>query len=196
MNKYIIRIILATISILTIDQVIAQDTLKESHHSTKLFTDGYFKFKFGTNTIFELSPALCYQITPDLSAGIGLTYQYYQNRFDGGELFKTHNMGFRLLVDYRILKNRQMLKSKLLWYAHLEQEFMNLDGQYFYNPPREGRHNTTNTLLGLKCKYPALKRLDINMLILWNIYQSGADYNLNKNPIIKFGVNYKFSLPN
>ncbi|MBI9036262.1 MAG: hypothetical protein JEZ03_17515 [Bacteroidales bacterium] len=173
--------------------VSAQKQLIDSVDSKqRVFTDGYMKVKLGTNTILELSPAVCYQITSDLSAGFGITYQYYQNQFDGSEMFKTHNKGFRFVADYHILKNKQLLMANLSWYARIEQEFMNLDGRYFYNPPREGRYNTMNTLAGVKCKYPVLKRLDINLLVLWNIYQTGTDYNLNENPVLKFGINYKF----
>lgn len=64
-----------------------------------------------TATFITLSPIVGYMITPQLSAGVGVQYQYIKNKFNdrssnvyGGSLFTRYNISqFFLQAEYNLL---------------------------------------------------------------------------------------------
>lgn len=80
----------------------------------RVYFGGNFGLSFGTVTYIDLSPALGYMITQDLSAGLGVTYRYfkrkafpynYETNIYGGRLFARHNIGrqFFAYTEYESL---------------------------------------------------------------------------------------------
>ena len=80
----------------------------------RLYFGGNLGLQFGTVTFIDVSPLAGVMITPKLSSGLGVTYQYYNdNRFYGGQ---GSSYGGRLFTRYNVLPNI---------FAHVEYEGIN-----------------------------------------------------------------------
>jgi len=82
----------------------------------RLYFGGNFGMQFGTVTLIDFSPLVGVMITPKFSSGVGLTYQYFNDRrYIGGE---TSSYGGRLFSRYNVLPNI---------FLHAEYESINFD---------------------------------------------------------------------
>jgi len=92
---------------------LAQRGVDGSSFMDRVYFGGGLDLAFGTITIIGASPLVGYMITEKLSAGVGITYQYYKdNRFTpdfttsiyGGRLFARYNIfdPFFLYNEYEI----------------------------------------------------------------------------------------------
>lgn len=82
----------------------------------RLYYGGNFGMQFGTVTLIDISPLVGVMITPKLSSGVGITYQYFNDRrFIGGQ---TSSYGGRLFTRYNVLPNI---------FLHAEYESINFD---------------------------------------------------------------------
>jgi len=159
--------------------------------SSKLFPNGGLKIKFISEKVFEIAPALAWQFTPDFSAGTGICYQYYDNPDVNFQKGFTHLYGGKVFADYRILKNGLLLKNrKSKIYLHAEQEWLNYNNQYFIQDAIPGREWMSNSMAGLKFKYPVAKILDLNLMVLWRLNSDELSQTIQTNPVLKIGVSY------
>ena len=82
----------------------------------RLYYGGNFGMQFGTVTLVDFSPLVGVMITPRYSAGVGLTYQYFNDkRYYGGQ---TSSYGGRLFNRFNVLPNV---------FLHGEYESINFD---------------------------------------------------------------------
>ncbi|RAI90110.1 hypothetical protein [Algoriphagus yeomjeoni] len=82
----------------------------------RLYYGGNFGMQFGTVTLIDFSPLVGVMITPKFSSGVGITYQYFNDRrYIGGE---TSSYGGRLFSRYNIFPNI---------FLHAEYESINFD---------------------------------------------------------------------
>lgn len=82
----------------------------------RMYFGGNFGMQFGTVTLLDISPLAGVMITPRFSSGLGITYQYFNDRrFVGGE---TTSYGGRIFSRYNVLPNV---------FAHAEFESINFD---------------------------------------------------------------------
>ena len=88
----------------------------------KFYTGGNIGAQFGTVTFFEVSPLIGYKITDRISAGVGITYQYYQYHDRYYDL-KTDVYGGRVFGRYFFTD---------YLFAHAEYEYLNLEAFDFY----------------------------------------------------------------
>lgn len=80
----------------------------------RMFFGGNLGIQFGTVTFIDISPLAGVMITPRLSAGAGITYQYYDdNRFQGAN---GSSYGGRVFGRYNVLPNI---------FTHVEYENIN-----------------------------------------------------------------------
>ncbi|MBN3521724.1 hypothetical protein JYB62_17075 [Algoriphagus lutimaris] len=69
----------------------------------RLYFGGNFGMQFGSVTLLDLSPLVGVMITPRFSSGLGVTYQYFNDkRYIGGE---TSSYGGRIFSRYNVLPN-------------------------------------------------------------------------------------------
>ncbi len=69
----------------------------------RLYFGGNLGLQFGTITLVDVSPLAGVMITPKLSGGVGMTFQYYDNkRFQGAE---GTSYGGRLFGRYNVFPN-------------------------------------------------------------------------------------------
>lgn len=91
--------------------------LPKERLADKIYFGGNVGLQFGQVTFADLSPLIGYKINDKLSAGVGITYQYYQYR-DQYYNFKTNVYGGRLFGRY--------LFTDYL-FGHVEYEYLNLE---------------------------------------------------------------------
>ncbi len=146
--------------------------------SDRIFFGGDLGIQFGTVTIINVSPLVGYRITPDLAAGIGITYQYYNDkRFDPD--FSTSIYGGRIFGRYYILDNL---------FAHTEYEVLNYDAVFVDGTGSlfQDRITANNIYVGGGYRQPLGGKANLELMILYNINESAQ--SLYENPIIRMGI--------
>jgi len=142
----------------------------------RVYVGGNVGFQFGTVTFAELSPLIGYQFTPKITAGVGVTYQYYRYKDRNYEL-KTNVYGGRVFGRYFFTD---------FLFAHVEYEYLNLEAFDFY--PLRRRVDVESVLVG----GGYLQRFGsgnsgVFIMLLYNLTESA--YTPYTNPIIRIGVN-------
>ena len=131
----------------------------------RLYFGGNLGLQFGTVTFIDISPLAGVMITPRLSGGAGLTYQYYDdNRFYGAN---GSSYGGRLFGRYNILPNI---------FAHVEYENINWNA---YNLVSEDFQRTWTDALFVGGGYfaPFGQRGGANFTFLYNfLYDNQSSY--------------------
>ncbi len=113
--------IVLAIAVLVCQVVTAQVQIDEQEDPSfvdRLYFSPNFSLSFGTITQVYVSPAVGYMITRSLSAGVGISYQYYRNRFYD---YTTHIYGGKLFVR----QNIRLMNLPLFLYS--EYENLNVD---------------------------------------------------------------------
>ena len=167
----------------------------------RLFFGGNFGLTAGTFTDIEISPQVGYYITPRWAAGIGFTYEYYNNKYQlfydpfAGQFFEeryeTHIFGGRLFTNYVIVNNVNdwiPLGLNFRIFAHAEYEAMSYEKSFFYYK-EPGRELQNSFLVGGGLRFPSGKRSSMNLYILWNL-NSQLNNFYGSGPIIRMGFNF------
>lgn len=102
---------------------IAQDSSMTRRQAPKknfmdnVFIGGNLGLQFGTVTFADISPLVGYRFTKKISAGIGVTYQYYHYK-DRYYDFETNVYGGRVFGRYNFTD---------YLFGHLEYEYLNME---------------------------------------------------------------------
>jgi hypothetical protein len=139
----------------------------------KMFVGGNLGFQFGTITFADISPLVGYRITDRISAGVGVTYQYYHYQ-DKYYNFQTNVYGGRVFGRYMFTKNI---------FGHVEYEYLNLEAYDFFPYRRVGVENLMGGG-GFIQRFGHNSGLEA--LILYNFTESA--YTPYSNPIFRVGV--------
>ena len=172
----------------------------QQNHSfrDRLFFGGSFGLAIGSYTDIEISPHVGYYITPRWAAGIGMTYEYYNNKYHfldqlSGyyERYETNIWGGRIFTNYVIVNNvNDWLPIGLNFriFAHVEYEAMSYEKGFFtYGKPDRQLQNSI--LVGGGLRFPMGKRSSMNLTLLWNLNSNLNDI-YGSGPIIRFGYNF------
>jgi hypothetical protein len=121
----------------------------------RVYTGGGFGFSSNSNqTTISLSPLAGYMITRKLSAGLGITYQYYNNSFYNAD---DHRYGGRVFVMQMLIYN---------FFLYGEYNFINLNPQpWLESIPRE---TYTRAMLGGGFSQP-LGRASLNVMAAYDL---------------------------
>ena len=183
MSKKISTIFFLTVFIAFSVNAIAQDSTMLPKHPPKeriidkMFFGGNLGLQFGTVTFIDVSPLIGYRITDQLSAGIGVTYQYYHYRDKVYDL-ETNVYGGRVFGRYFFTD---------YLFAHAEYEYLNLEAFDFF--PRR-RVDVGSFLAGGGYFQRFSANSGIVVMILYNFTESA--YTPYQNPIIRIGINIGF----
>ena len=163
----------------------------------RLFFGGGFGLTAGDYTDIELSPIVGYYITPRWAAGIGVVYEYYNNKYhwyntttQTYERVETHIWGGRLFTNYVIVNNVNdwiPLGLNFRIFTHAEYEALSYEKQ-FLSYKASGRELQNNFLVGGGFRFPVGERSSMNLTILWNLNSTLNDI-YGSGPIIRFGFN-------
>ena len=140
----------------------------------KLFYGGGLGLSFGNPNYIDIAPIVGYRITEKVSAGVGITYQYYDYNY-GSYNFSTDVYGGSVFGRYYFRKNL---------FAHGEVEYLNL-ADFNYVDKRIG---VESVLVGGGFIQRFSRNAGIVAMVLYNLTQS--EYSPYASPvIIRVGVN-------
>ena len=194
MNRKLYRILIVLcLAYLTVPDTAAQweepPSLKD-----RLFFGGNFGLTFGNTTSIIVSPLGGYRITPRLSSGLGVRYEYFRSNYPGYVSYDTHIWGGSVFSRYMFIRNLSEaigiggLNSGL--FLHAEYEILSLESKYYdlTNPSAEGRFSLHSVLVGGGLFQPIGQRSGLLITVLWNMNET---YNsIYANPVIRFGFNF------
>src|SRR5688572_24295697 len=85
----------------------------------RLAYGGELSMYFGTTSYINISPFIGYRINPDITVGLGPSYQYWAQRNGNGpnNVFRTHIFGGRAFIRHELGKS---------FFLHAEYEILNL----------------------------------------------------------------------
>jgi len=140
----------------------------------KVFIGGGLGAQFGSQTAIVISPVVGYKFTKKITAGFGITYQYYRYRYTNS-IFETNVFGGNVFGRYYFTKNL---------FGHGEIEYLNLEAYDTY-PIR--RVDVESLLAGGGYVQHIGENSGILLMLLYNFTPSY--YTPYSNPIIRIGVN-------
>ena len=149
-----------------------QDPFKKT-----FFTGGSPGLQFGTVTMIDVSPQFGYYILENISAGIGVTYQYIaDHRYTPKATM--HVLGGRVFTNLHFPFFNAI-------FAHGEYEFMAYKTNVFSSTNLPEWITLSNVLAGVGYRQRVYGRSCITLMVLWNFNES--PYNLYSNPVIRAG---------
>ena len=138
----------------------------------KIRVGGSFGLSVGTITNINISPMIGLQLTPKLTLGTGIIYQYYKSTFPGFN-YQNNLFGGRVFGLYNVLNGLN---------AHVEYEALSQK----YLDINDGKYKPTllnSFLVGGTYSQPTGGRLvrAVNLSVLYNL-----NYNSQVNPTASF----------
>lgn len=152
-----------------------------AQHASKynFYAGGGLGLQFGTITLIDISPHAAYQVNKNLSAGLGVSYQYYKDkRFQ--QSFSTDVYGGRIFIRHDIYNNV---------FVDAEYEVLSYDS-YDWNSNNTKRITAHNYLFGGGYRQKLGERSFVNLLLLWNLNED--NYSLFHSPISRVEINFMF----
>jgi long-subunit fatty acid transport protein len=155
------------------------DEKKKGFDWNRFFIGGNIgNFQFGIITSFEISPTLGYKITDKFSAGIGLTYSYYNDR---RYRMSTDIYGYRVFLSHVIYNTI---------FAYTEYEALSLESDFFdVAGLHQGQERfwLNSFFIGLGYKMEINDRAYGYIMLLYNLKETtDSPYS---NPVIRVGIN-------
>ncbi|MEI6853625.1 MAG: hypothetical protein WCL06_12310 [Bacteroidota bacterium] len=159
---------------------IAEDPGYNDNFKHSFFTGGNLGVQFGTVTMVDISPQFGYYIFENMSVGMGLTYQYINDR--------------RFSATMHVLGGRVFTRLYLPFYnsifAHGEYEYMTYNTNVFSLTGQKEWVQLSNILAGIGYRQRIYGRSAVTMMVLWNF--NDTPYTLYSNPVIRAGVDIGF----
>jgi len=160
----------------------------------RLFFGGSFGLAIGHYTDIEISPHVGYYITSRWAAGVGITYEYYNNKYHPYhqfERYETHIWGGRFFTNYVIINNVNdfiPLGFNFRIFVHAEYEALSYE-KGFFDYGATGRQLQNSILVGGGLRFPMGRRSSMNLTLLWNLNSSMNDI-YSSGPILRLGYNF------
>ncbi len=178
MNKsFLITFFLLSISVTTLYGQKEKDSLKVKDKGNRFIDQwvfgGYLTLQFGTITVVAISPQAGYFINPQNLIGIGLGYEYYNEKWYNQRISSSLYTG-RIFHEYTVFKTNNNPKRgmpNISFFTHLEYEAINLDRDF----SRTDEFTTINrfwvhgVLIGGGFKQHFGRRSSLNIVLLYNI---------------------------
>ncbi|MFC2123928.1 hypothetical protein ACFLU5_03875 [Bacteroidota bacterium] len=147
----------------------------------RVYFGGSFGGSFGTITYFDVSPVVGYMIRRNLSGGVGITYQYYNDKSID---YTTNIYGGRVFVR----QNFRFMKIPLFAYA----EYENVNYEYIVQITQDGlitrREWIPGILIGGGFFQQIGKRSGFMIAVLYYVlYNERSPYN---NPVVRVGFTF------
>jgi hypothetical protein len=152
------------------------ETGKYDNFKHSFFTGGNLGVQFGTVTMVDISPQFGYFIFENMSVGLGLTYQYINDRRFSATM---HVIGGRVFT-------RLYLPVFNSIFAHGEYEYLAYNTNVFSPIGQKEWVSTSNVLAGVGYRQRIAGRSGITLMVLWNFNET--PYTLYSNPVIRMGV--------
>jgi hypothetical protein len=155
---------------------IAEEQKYDIPYRNSFFTGGGLGLQFGNVIAIDVSPQAGYYPLEHISVGVGLTYQFINNRSYNA---KVNVYGGRIFT-------RLYLPIFENIFAHIEYEYMAYKTNVFSYTGDMEWIELNNFLAGVGYRQPIFGRSSINLMLLWNFNETR--YALNSNPVVRVGV--------
>jgi hypothetical protein len=192
MKTSIKKIILLTVAFILGLQFVAGQKEEPVPFRDRIFFGGNFGLTFGNTTSVIVSPLAGYHITPRLSAGLGIRYEYFKSNYPGYVPYDTHIFGGSVFSRFMVIQNMGEaiglggFNSGI--FLQGEYEMLSLESEYFDQTKPSPRFNLHSVLVGGGIYQPIGRRSGLLLTVLWNLNES---YNsIYANPIIRIGFNF------
>lgn len=164
----------------------------------RIYVGGNVGLQFGTITDIEVSPHVGYNITPRWSAGVGVTYEYYNKKMTYYYGFpnppiETHIYGYNLFTRLALIQDMGKffgIGNGISIIGQGEFEQLSLERKHFdyLSNNLDGRFWIESVLVGGGIKQAIGRRSSIYLLVMWNLNETtNSPYS---NPIFKFGFDF------
>ena len=149
----------------------------------RTFFGGDFGFQFGDFTVINISPIMGYMVTPRLSVGPGITYQYLKgdaiNYYTGQRYSYDQNIfGFRGFARYNITP---------MFFAHSEYESLKVEYPNEFAPGFANEW-VPGFFVGGGVFQPVGRRAGIGLTVLFNLLYDEIKSPYNSNLVLRAGV--------
>jgi outer membrane protein assembly factor BamA len=138
--------------------------------TSKIFFGGHLGFQFGSESVFDISPLIGVKLMPNLSLGLGLSYQYYSRDY-GNVDYSTSIYGGRIFTTLDLIENI---------YVQFEYEYLNYEGN------TGERIRVWNYLVGGGYRQWIAPNVYMNFMLLFNINKSNK--SPYQNPFYRVGI--------
>lgn len=175
-NKFLSLLIFG-LFLFQIDSLAQREFDPESNPAFKerMYYGGNLGLQFGTVTLIDVSPLAGVMLNSKLSAGLGATYQYFDdNRFQGSS---GSSYGGRLFARYNVLPNI---------FTYSEFESINWNAYNFFND-RFQRTWTEAFFIGAGYFTPFGPRGGANFTFLYNLRHDNRNSYYNEPYVIRVG---------
>jgi len=186
MKRTLIILTLSVMLVGSYDAVAQRDFTSGSGSSfmDRVYFGGSFGAQFGDITYIDLSPSVGYMINRNLSAGVGITYQYYQYKLLNN--YTTHVYGGRVFVR----QNFKIMKLPLFIYG----EYENLRYEFLEGIAQDGSFITETVwvpgvLIGGGYYQRIGNRAGFMIAVLYNVIYDDK-YTPYNNPVIRIGLTF------
>jgi len=147
---------------------------------SKVYYGGYVNLSFGTYTSIGVEPMIAYKITPILSTGTKLSYEYLRYK-EGAYVYEENNYGFSLFSRLRVTPQ---------FYAHAE---FSSENYKFYNDFGEGERQWVPFLfLGGGYSVPVSYNTWFTTQILFDVLQNENSPYADWEPFFSVGFGVGF----
>lgn len=149
----------------------------DADYKGSFFTGGNFGLQLGTVTMIDVSPQAGYYLLENISVGTGFTYQYISDR------------RYHPSLDINVYGGRFFTRAYLPFFnslfAHGEIEYLWYKTDVFNSARRMEWIEVPSYLAGPGFRQFIGGRSSINLMVLWNFYES--QYTMYSNPVIRVG---------
>lgn len=149
----------------------------KSAPNDRIYYGGTVTLGFGSTTRIGIFPMLGYKLTPKLSGGVEVGYEYVS--YDGGE--STHNYGGSVFANYRIGRSL---------YAHAEYQGVNYEVLSAFD--ESDREWVPFMLVGGGFYKPISPRTSLYAEVLFDVLQDESSPYDDWEPIVNIGVGVGF----
>ncbi len=147
---------------------------------SKIYYGGNIGLSLGSYTKIGIYPLIGYKLTPKLSSGLKIAYEYISNTLYSTK-YTSYNYGGSLLLRYRIV-------PKL--YAHIEYETINFE---LYNlTGSTGREWVPFFYVGGGYSQPMGNNVWLNAQVLFDVLQDGNSPYSEWSPFFSVGIGVGF----
>ncbi len=153
-----------------------KDSIPKNPFKDKLYTGGGLGLQIGDYTLIQVSPILGYNITENLSVGIGATYQYTK--------YRQYNYDFVSNMYGGSIFGRYIIWRSIFAYA--EDELLNIEyREQVNNIIYKKRTNVNSLFVGGGVRQLVGENSAMVLMLLWNLNET--PYTPYNNPIIRIG---------
>lgn len=144
------------------------------------FTGGSFGLRFGSLTNIEVSPAFGYHLNDFLSAGVGGTYQFYNNKY------------YYPALRLNIYGGRAFFRVHPVSFIYLQGEYELLTYKTDIFSPTGDMENilSENILAGIAYREQLSETVNYYLMLMYNFNQT--IYTPYSNPVYRVGIEVAF----